>query len=153
MKNIRMSSKLENSQILKETFGCPGTRGRKRVTEMVDEERKACKKRQKLKIDVEGPGDDVVTAISHINVLKAEPRKGSPNFAMIARKMMKTVAFRWKNPSDPNLAVEDILSDFTALRERNFLAVEAEQTWYLQASLEYLPQIPVIIGRVNEVYQ
>jgi len=52
MKNIRMPLKLENLQILKEKFGCLGTGGRKRVAETVDEEREACKKRQKLKVPI-----------------------------------------------------------------------------------------------------
>jgi len=63
-----------------------------------------------------------VTTLSHIDALKAEFRKGSPDLAMIARKMERTFAFRWKKINDPNLSVEDILSDFPSLRERNFVS-------------------------------
>ncbi|XP_064110320.1 uncharacterized protein LOC135218104 [Macrobrachium nipponense] len=68
MKNIRMPLELNNVQFLKKKFGCLGTGGRKRVAETVGDEREACKKRQKLKIDLEGPGDDEVTALSHIDI-------------------------------------------------------------------------------------
>ncbi|XP_064110321.1 uncharacterized protein LOC135218105 [Macrobrachium nipponense] len=78
-------------------------------------------------IDLEGPGDDEVTTLSHIDILKAECQKESPDLAMIARKMERTFAFRWKKINNPNLSVEDILLDFPALRERNFLAGEAER--------------------------
>ncbi|XP_066978962.1 uncharacterized protein [Macrobrachium rosenbergii] len=126
-KNIRMPLELNDVQILKKKFGCLGTGGRKRVAETVDEEREACKKRQKLKIDLEGPGDDEVTTLIHIDILKAKYKKGSPDLAMIARKMERTFAFRWKKINDPNLSVEDILLDFPVVRERNFLAGEAER--------------------------
>ncbi|XP_064084245.1 uncharacterized protein LOC135199987 isoform X2 [Macrobrachium nipponense] len=123
MKNIRMPLELNNVQFLKKKkkFGCLGTGGRKRVAETVDEEREACKKRQKLKIDLDGPGDDEVTTLSHIDILMADIR-GSPDLAMIARKMERTCAFRWKKINDPNLSVEDILLDFPALRKRNFIS-------------------------------
>lgn len=57
-----------------------------------------------------------------MDALKAELRKGSPDLAVIARKMDRTFTFRWKKINDPNTSVEEILLDFPALRERNFVS-------------------------------
>lgn len=76
-------------------------------------------------IDVEGPMDDYETTLGHINTMKAEIMKGTPDLAMMAGIMAKTFAFRWRKINDPKLSVDDILSDFPALRERNFVSLFA----------------------------
>lgn len=54
--------------------------------------------------------------------MKAELKKGSPDFAVIARKMDRTFTYRWKKINDPKMSVEDILVDFPVLQERNFVS-------------------------------
>lgn len=128
MKNIRVPLTSHNTvKILKEKFGCPVTGGRKSTALSEKEEVQPRKKRQKLKVDLEGHEDDEVTTRAHIDALNAELRKGSPDLAVIAVKMDRTFVYRWKRINDQRLSVADIISEFPALRRRNFLAGEAER--------------------------
>lgn len=72
--------------------------------------------------DVEEPSDDEATTRSHIDILKAEYKKAKPDLSVIERKMKRTFAARWKMVNNPDLSLEDIISDFPALRERNFVS-------------------------------
>ena len=73
---------------------------------------------------MEGHEDDEVTTRAHIDALNAELRKGSPDLAVIAVKMDRTSVYRWKRINDQRLSVADIISEFPALRRRNFVSFQ-----------------------------
>ena len=69
------------------------------------------------------PEEDPQAVQAHLGVLRKECRKENPDIQLISRKLERTFNHRRIRIHEKDVTVVDILTEFPALRQRNFVSL------------------------------